>query len=135
MEEYNLDTNEKRTRIVSVRVSLDEERAIALKAHQAKQSISTFMRNVSLNQKVMTRLNDEERNMVRQLIGMSNNLNQLAKNSHTQNLLTLAQAIIETLGKINVLLNKLQISNIYFKLSQSFIEKEIEIIHRLDSCN
>ena len=108
MEEYNLNTNEKRTRIVSVRVSLDEERAIVLKAHQAKQSISTFMRNVSLNQKVMTRLNDEERNMVRQLIGMSNNLNQLAKNSHTQNLLTLAQAIIEMLGKINVLLNSIK---------------------------
>lgn len=108
MEEYNLEINEKRSRVISVRLSGDEERAILLKAHFARQTISSFMRNASLEQKVMTRLTEEERQMVRQLIGMANNLNQLAKNSHTQKLLTLAQAIIETLSQINVILNSIR---------------------------
>ncbi len=37
---------------------------------------------MAINGKVMQRLNEEERQLVRQLVGTSNNLNQLTKKAH-----------------------------------------------------
>lgn len=90
-----------------VRFSKTEYFVIREKASKAGQKVSEYMRHIAINGQVKPRLADEEREFIRQLIRMANNLNQLTKACHQQGLL---QAMIyferyrnrldETLGKL-----------------------------------
>jgi hypothetical protein len=63
----------------AVRFSKTEYFLVRQKASKAGIKPSAFIRQLAIEGVVAPRLNDEERHFVRQLIGMSNNLNQLQK--------------------------------------------------------
>lgn len=71
-----------------VRYSRAEYFVVRQKAGKAGLKTSEYIRQLTLNGQVKTRLSEEERGMVRQLVGMANNLNQLAKACHQQGLLS-----------------------------------------------
>ena len=70
-----------------IRFSKVEHFVVRQKASRAGLTASAYIRQISIKGEVMRRLSDEERQFVRQLIGMSNNLNQLTKNSHREGML------------------------------------------------
>src|SRR3954451_15174329 len=70
----------------AVRFSKTEYFIIRQKAAKAGMKVSAYVRQIAINGVVTTRLNEEERHFVRQLIGISN-MNQLTKNSHTEGML------------------------------------------------
>lgn len=70
-----------------VRFTKTEYFIIREKASKAGLKASEYIRQITINGQVKTRLAEEERQFARQLIGMSNNLNQLAKACHQEGLL------------------------------------------------
>lgn len=67
-----------------------------------------YIRGMALNGKITSRLNEEERLFVRQLIGMANNLNQLTKKGHQEGLLTAVLMFEKYKNLINELLEKMK---------------------------
>jgi hypothetical protein len=67
-----------------VRFTRPEYFIIKEKAAKAGRTASAYLRQVAIYATVTTRLTEEERQFVRQLIGMANNLNQLAKSCHQE---------------------------------------------------
>jgi hypothetical protein len=70
-----------------VRFSKTEYFVIREKASKAGLKASEYMRHIAIYGQVKPRLAEEEREFIRQLIGMANNLNQLTKACHQQGLL------------------------------------------------
>lgn len=71
----------------AVRFTKIEYFVIRQKAARAGIKTSAYVRQTAINAEVIARLSEEERHFVRQLIGMSNNLKQLTKNSNTEGIL------------------------------------------------
>lgn len=78
----------KRESITGVRFTKVEYYGVKQKAAKAGLGITSYIRQMALQGKVIAPISEEERQLVRQLIGMSNNLNQLAKCCHKQGALT-----------------------------------------------
>ncbi len=72
----------KKESATGVRFTKSEYFIVKHKAGKAGLNISAYIRQMSINGKLMHRLNEEERQFVRQLVGISNNLNQLTKKAH-----------------------------------------------------
>ncbi len=70
-----------------VRFTKTEYFIVREKASKAGLKASEYIRQITIKGQVKTRLAEEERQFARQLIGMANNLNQLAKASHQEGLL------------------------------------------------
>lgn len=68
----------------AIRFSRGEYFIIREKAAGAGVTPSFFIRQTALYATIKPRLTEEERQFVRQLIGMANNLNQLVKSSHRE---------------------------------------------------
>ena len=64
---------------ITARFSKLEHYILQQKAGKAGINVSEFLRQTAITAKVTARLTEEERNIIRQLIGMANNLNQMAK--------------------------------------------------------
>ncbi len=77
----------KRNIIKGIRLTLDEYLIIKTKSDKAGKNITTYIRQAALEQNIKPTLSGEERHYVRQLIGMANNLKQLTKKAHQQDLL------------------------------------------------
>ncbi|WP_018614912.1 plasmid mobilization protein [Segetibacter koreensis] len=90
-----------------VRFTKTEYFIIRQKASKAGIKPSAYIRQIAINEVVMTRLSEEERQFVRQLVGMSNNLNQLAKNSHKEGMLKTMVYFENYRSQLDVLLQKL----------------------------
>lgn len=71
----------------AVRFTQAEYFIIKEKAAEAGSNTSEYIRNSAIRATIKTRLTDEERQFVRHLIGMSNNINQLVKACHQEGLL------------------------------------------------
>lgn len=67
-----------------IRFSKAEYFIVKAKAAKAALKPSAFIRQVAINAVVSSRLTEEERHIVRQLIGMANNINQIAKVCHQE---------------------------------------------------
>ena len=78
----------KRDIIKGVRFTKAEYYVMKQKAAKAGIGISLFIRQTAINGKIKPLLDEEERQFVRQLVGMANNLNQLTKKGHQEGLLT-----------------------------------------------
>lgn len=78
----------KRDIVTGIRFTKLEYYVVKQKAARAGLGISVYVRDMALRGRVIQKINDEERQFVRQLIGMSNNLNQLAKRCHQEGALT-----------------------------------------------
>jgi hypothetical protein len=68
----------------AVRFSKAEYFIVKEKAAKAGIRPSLYIRQTAIQALIKPRLTEEERHFVRQLIGMSNNLNQLAKSCHQE---------------------------------------------------
>ena len=78
----------KRDIVKGIRFTKVEYYVIKEKAAKAGIGISLFIREMALHGKIQPLMNEEERQFVRQLTGMANNLNQLTKKGHQEGLLT-----------------------------------------------
>jgi hypothetical protein len=78
----------KRESATGVRFTKTEYFVIKQKALRAGMHLTNYIREMALNGTVIARTSEEERHFIRQLIGISNNLNQLAKKAHQEGLLT-----------------------------------------------
>jgi hypothetical protein len=78
----------KRESATGIRFTKAEYFVIKQKALKTGMRITSYIREMALNGSVTARTNEEERHFIRQLIGISNNLNQLAKKAHQEGLLT-----------------------------------------------
>ncbi len=91
----------------AVRFSKTEYFIIRQKALKAGVKPSAFIRQIAIIGEITMRLNEEERQFVRQLIGMSNNLNQLTKNSYTEGMLKAMLYFEAYRNQFDLLLKKL----------------------------
>lgn len=95
--------------ITGIRFSKQEHFVIRSKAAKAGLKFTTYIRQVAINGQVISRLNDEERIFIRQLIGMSNNVNQVAKACHEQGTLRALQYFEQYRDSIDAIIKKLRI--------------------------
>ena len=98
----------KRESATGVRFTNAEYFIIKQKASKAGMRITTYIREMALHGKIIARMNDDERQFVSQLIGISNNLNQLTKKAHQEGLLTAVMHFEKYRNMIDELLEKLK---------------------------
>lgn len=77
----------KRESGTGVRFTKAEYFIVRQKANKAGLKLTEYIRAMAIEGKVIARLNEEEKNFFRQLIGMANNLNQLTKKAHQEGML------------------------------------------------
>jgi predicted DNA binding CopG/RHH family protein len=90
-----------------IRFSKIEYFIIRQKASRAGLKASAYLRDIAINGEVKLRISEEERQFIRQLIGMSNNLNQLTKNSYKEGMLKTMLQFEKYRNEFDVLLKKL----------------------------
>jgi hypothetical protein len=97
----------KREIIKGVRFTKLEYYVVKHKASKSGMNITLYIRQMALQGKIISRLNEEERQFVRQLIGIANNINQLTKKGHQEGLLTAVLMFEKYRKLIDELLEKL----------------------------
>ena len=98
----------KRELRVTARFSKLEHYILQQKAGKAGINVSEFLRQTAITAKLTARLTEEERNIIRQLIGMANNLNQMAKVANREGMGSIRLLLESCLQQVHGLLNKLQ---------------------------
>lgn len=98
----------KRELRVTVRFSQLEHYILQQKSGKAGIYVSEFLRQAAITCKVTARLTEEERYIIRQLIGMANNFNQMAKVANREGMVSIHLLLKNCLQQIHDLLNKLQ---------------------------
>ena len=98
----------KRDIVKGVRFTKSEFYVVKQKAVKAGIGVSLFIRQMAINGKVQPLLNEDERQFVRQLVGMANNLNQLTKKGHQEGFLTAVLMFEKYKNSIDELLEKLK---------------------------
>ena len=98
----------KRESATGVRFTEAEYFIIKQKASKAGMRLTTYIREMALHGKIIARMNEDERQFVSQLIGMSNNLNQLTKKGHQEGLLTAVMHFEKYRNMIDQILEKLR---------------------------
>ena len=96
----------KRDRVVSVYLSAAEYRKASKKAQEAGMKVSEYARAVTLAGYVKAIDTPEAQDEKRKLIGLSNNVNQLAKAAHMQGMKPIVARLDELLGEIDIILKK-----------------------------
>ena len=91
-----------------VRFSRPEYFIIREKAAKAGVNASDYIRQLAIYATISPRLTDEERQFVRQLIGMANNINQIAKCCHQEGALRAIMYFESIRAEIDSLLKKLR---------------------------
>ncbi|RNI38955.1 plasmid mobilization relaxosome protein MobC [Hanamia caeni] len=70
--------------VKGIRFTKAEYFIIKQKASKTGTNVCNYIRQVSIHGKIISQLSEDERNYVRQLTGMANNLNQLTKKAHQE---------------------------------------------------
>ena len=91
-----------------VRLTQYEYFIIKEKASNAGVNASVYIRQTAIQAKVLPRLTEEEVHIVRQLIGMSGNMNQIAKVCHRDGLFEAMQYFETYRNVIDFILQKLK---------------------------
>lgn len=73
-----------RERTTGIRFSKTEHFIVQEKAKTAGLKLTTYIRQTAIEGRVQTRLTEEEKLFVRQLVGLSNNINQIARACHAE---------------------------------------------------
>jgi predicted molibdopterin-dependent oxidoreductase YjgC len=92
----------------AVRFSALEYYLVKQKATRSGLTISSYIRQTAISAKVISRLTTEEVHFVRQLIGMSNNINQIARTCHSQGLFEAMAYFEQYRTQLDEILLKLQ---------------------------
>ena len=98
----------KREHRITTRFSHPEQFILQHNAGKTGLSVSDYIRQTALTGKIIARLSVEDRHIVRQLIGMANNLNQLTKVANREGTTPIRNILAAILMQITNLLNQLQ---------------------------
>jgi len=91
----------RREKGIRVRLTASEHFLISAKAKAAGMVLSSWFRAAAINAKVIARLKPEDLRILRMLIGLANNLNQLAKLAHTSGIFLIARKCDSLLTEID----------------------------------
>ncbi len=100
--------SEKKTYIVSLKMSTEEYYTLKGKASEAKTSMSEIIRQSIASSKIIQRLTPELNDYIRKLCGMANNLNQIAKNANAGGYRNARTEYLYLAGKIDNIINKIK---------------------------
>lgn len=92
----------------AVRFTKTEYFIVKEKAAIAGISVSKYIRRVAINEQIRVRLTEEETKISRHLVGISNNLNQIAKACHDEGVLKAMAYFQNYRNLIDALLKKLK---------------------------
>lgn len=95
----------KRQAGTGVRFTPSEYSIVQQKAAEAGLRTTPYIRDMALNGQVLARLTDEQKHAVRQLIGMANNINQMAKMAHKEGMFELELSFNETKTQLDQILS------------------------------
>lgn len=96
-----------RKKVVSTRLTETEYSEILKGAKNCRLSTSDFVHKILTNPKIYPRLSEEENNILRQLTGQANNLNQLTKLAHISGIETIIPRLSELKNIITKSINLL----------------------------
>ena len=96
-----------REKWIGVRFTVEEYNAMKKKAKEAGWSMSHYLREAVINATVVSRLTAVETDYIRQLVGMSTNLNQVAHKGHTEGYASALQYFQYYQQKIDAIIQKL----------------------------
>ena len=91
---------------LGLRISPEEQALVVQKARAAGMSVSAFARKLLLHGQVKAFMNEEEKIILRQLVGIANNVNQFTKKAHTEGVLTVLMEYEKLRERINEILNR-----------------------------
>jgi hypothetical protein len=97
----------KRENTTGIRLTKVEHFILTQKARRTGMNLTTYIRQVALNGAVVARLTEEDRQFVRQLIQLSNDLHQLVLLAREQGTLKALLHFQSTRDKIDALLKQL----------------------------
>src|SRR5690349_16201101 len=100
--------NVKREVRAAIRFTKSEYFIVKEKATNAGITLSNYLRRVAINEPIRNRLTDEERKITSHLVGMSNNLNQIAKACHDEGVLKAMTYFQNYRNQIDELVKKLK---------------------------
>ncbi len=89
-----------------VRFSNHEYFIIKEKAKEAGVNASAYIRQTAIQSKITSRLSEEDLQVLRKLVGMSNNMNQVAKVCHREGLFEAMQYFESYRNEFDTLLKK-----------------------------
>lgn len=98
----------KREAGTGVRFTKSEYFIVKQKASKAGLKITPYIRTMAIEGQVLARLSVEEKQLLKQLIGMANNVNQMAKKAHQEGLLKALFFFEKTRAELDNFLNRLR---------------------------
>lgn len=98
----------KRQSATGVRFTKSEYFIVRQKASKAGLKLSNYIRKMAIDGEVFAAMNPEEKQLLKQLVGMANNINQITKKAHTESLLSALLVFEKIRGQLDTLLNQLK---------------------------
>ncbi|MDB9153513.1 plasmid mobilization protein [Parabacteroides distasonis] len=99
----------KLSKSVTVKFSRIDYERLLHRSRQANRSLAEFLRESAFNAQIVARHSIEETTVMRNLVGMANNLNQLTKLSHQTGFYRTKNVVMELLEKLKVIMNEYKI--------------------------
>ena len=99
----------KLSKSVTVKFSRIDYERLLHRCRQANRSLAEFLRESAFNAQIVARHSTEEATVIRNLVGMANNLNQLTKLSHQTGFYRTKNVVMELLEKLKVIMNEYKI--------------------------
>lgn len=91
---------------VTVKFSKIDYDRLCHRSRQANRSLEEFLRESAFNAQIVAKHSTEETTVMRNLVGMANNLNQLTKLSHQTGFYRTKNTVMELLGKLKRIMNE-----------------------------
>ncbi len=98
----------KRENTTGIRLTKAERFIIFQKARRTGMNMTTYIRQVALHGSVTPRLSDEDRQIVSQLIDLSNTVNDLARRAQQEGMMKIMLHFEATRNKIDEILQQLK---------------------------
>lgn len=98
---------EKQSQVVSTKLTKLQYYAIRKRATEASIPLSDYIRQAILRGKIIPRLNKQDGEIIRQLAGEANNLNQLAHKANAGGFTLITQELLKLRTKIIEIINQL----------------------------
>ena len=96
----------KLSKSVTVKFSKPDYDRLCLRSRQANRTLAEYIRDSTFNAQIVAKHSPEEAATMRNLVGMANNLNQLARLSHQTGFYRTRNAVMELLEKLKVIMNE-----------------------------
>lgn len=96
----------KLSKSVTVKFSRIDYERLLHRSRQANRTLAEFIREAAFDTRIVARHSTEETTVMRNLVGMANNLNQLTRLSHQTGFYRTRNAVMELLEKLKVIMNE-----------------------------